>query len=86
MIHKNYKGVPHLSRHNLWVSFKINPELAKNIYKILYIMDDGKTIFDICERENLDFKEVYEFILKLKEKGLVDLKLTEDLWFNKYQG
>ena len=84
VIYKNYKGVPHLSRHNLWVDFKTNPLIAGNIHKILHSMDDGKTIFDISEKENLDFMAVHEFIYKLKEKDLVELKSTENLWVKKF--
>ena len=84
MIYKNYKGVPHLSRHSLWVDFKTNPSIAGNIHKILHSMDDGKTIFDISEKENLDFMAVHEFIYKLKEKDLVELKSTENLWVKKF--
>jgi len=83
IIYKNYKYVPHLSRHGLWVDPKINPELSTNIYKILYVMDNGKTIFDICEEENLNFKEVYDFMIKLKEKDLIKLESTEEKWSKK---
>jgi hypothetical protein len=80
VIYKNYKGVLHLSRHNLWVDAKLNPELHKNIYKLLYVMDNGRTIFDLCEQENIDFNQVYGFMKTLEEKDLVHLTPTDKIW------
>lgn len=79
---RRYLGVPHLSRHNLWVDRRINPKLSANIETILYQLDNKISIFDICEKNNIDFKDVDEFISKLKEKGLVDLESTESIFFN----
>jgi len=79
---RKYIGVPQLSRHNLWTDYHINPKFASYVEFILYELDNKTSIFDICEKKNLNFKETWEFIKKLEKAGLVKLELTESIWFN----
>lgn len=79
---RKYIGVPHLSRHNLYIDWHIHPELSLHIDDILNSLDNKTSIFDICERHNVDFEEVYGFVKKLEHKGLVKLESTESIWFS----
>jgi len=71
---RNYTGVPHLSSAKLWIDRRINPELSKNIRYILYELDNKSSVFDICLRLGIDFKETMAFIQQMEEKNLVYLK------------
>ena len=79
---RKYDGVPHLSRHNLWVDLQLDPELSKKIEMILCELDNRTSIFDICEKYDIDFNKISEFIYKLKNANLIELGSTELIWFN----
>lgn len=79
---RKYIGTPCLSKHNLWVDWRIHPEISRNIDTILSKIDNNLSIFDICQNNNIDFGEIYRFIEKLKNANLVDLKSTESIWFS----
>ena len=70
---RRYVGVPHLSRHNLWVDWRLKPKFSRNIDTILYSLDNQTSIFDISWKNNLNFKEVHQFIKELEKAGLVEL-------------
>lgn len=79
---RKYVGVPHLSRHHLWVDRKVNPKLSDSIEIMLYDFNNKISIFDICEKNNLSFRETLEFIKKLESADLIELTSTESIWFN----
>jgi aminopeptidase-like protein len=79
---RKYIGVPHLSRYNLWVDRKTNPKLSNSIEIMLCDFNNRISIFDICEKNGLDFKETLEFIKKLENAGLIKLEATDSIWFN----
>lgn len=74
---KKYVGVPQLSRHKLWINWQKDFKRWQDVDKILYSLDDGKTILDIVEEHNLDFKTTADFLEKLEEKKLIKLELPE---------
>lgn len=76
---RKYDGVPHLSRHNLWVDWQINPKFSLHIDYILNGLDNHASVFDICEKEDIDFEEALTFIKKLEGARLVELKTTESI-------
>jgi aminopeptidase-like protein len=83
LIIRNFIGVPHLSRHNLWVNWQEQFELAQHIDDILHNLDNRTSIFDIAEKANMDFNEVYNFVKKMENVGLVRLITTETVWFSR---
>lgn len=70
---RTYVGEPHLSRHGLWVDWRVQPELSRNINAILHALDNRTSVFDIAERLDIDFDEVYGFIEKMRAEGLVEV-------------
>lgn len=40
--------------------------------KVLFHLDNSKSLFDIASKSNMDFNEIYAFCEILKEKGLLD--------------
>ncbi len=72
IITRKYVGVPNLSRYSLWVDWQSNLKRSQAIDKILYNLDNKKSIFDIAELTKIDFREVLGFIEDLKKKNLVD--------------
>jgi len=71
---RRYIGVPHLSSAKLWVDWRANSELNKNIRYVLYEMDNESSVFDICARLGIDFESTLAFIRQMGEKNLVKLK------------
>jgi aminopeptidase-like protein len=59
-----YKGPLFLSGLGLYADFSKNPKLLSHMYDIMNDIDGSNSLFDICERYNLDF----DFWISLMEK------------------
>jgi len=68
---RNYIGIPFLSRYGLWTEWKDNPRKRLMINSILFMLDNDSTVFEIADQLSLDFNEVYEFLEKMVEIGLL---------------
>jgi len=67
---QKFKGVLHLSSYGLWDdSWTIDENLS--IEKILHSLTGEYTVFEIAERVSKSFDFVYQFLIKLQEKGLL---------------
>jgi len=75
-ITKKYQGIPNLSRHGLWIDWRLYPKASQAIDSILFSLDDGVTIFDVAELTGVPFEEVNSFVKKLEEKDLVSLSIV----------
>lgn len=79
---RKYEGVPHLSRHRLWVDWRKNPKVSFQIDAILNLLDNRSSIFDIAQKLNLNFEDVSDFISRMEKAQLVSLESTESIWFS----
>ncbi|MDD5547608.1 MAG: DUF4910 domain-containing protein [Candidatus Pacebacteria bacterium] len=79
IITRNYVGVPHLSRHKLWIDWRLFPKSSRGIYRLLEELDNGVSIFDLSEKCGVDFEEAYEFIKKMEKSKLVKLSLIKSI-------
>jgi len=68
---RNYIGIPFLSKYGLWTEWKDNPRNRIMINSILFMLDNDTSVFEIADQLSLDFHEVYSFIEKMVESGLL---------------
>ena len=80
-ITRTYEGIPNLSRHKLWVDWRVNLAVSQNLENILNNLEGGISIFDVAEYLKLDFYEVASFLEKMANRKLVELTSTETIWF-----
>ena len=66
-----FKGPIFLSGYGLWVDWRINRKLNKNIEQIMLRLEGDKTIFDITEELEMEFDDVLNYVNKFIEKELV---------------
>jgi len=69
---RKFKGPVFLSGYGLWVDWRINKELSKNIEQIMLRLEGDKSIFDISEELDMGFSDVLNSINKFLEKGLIE--------------
>lgn len=68
---RQFKGPIFLSGYDLWIDWRTNRELNKNIEQIMLRLEGGKTVFDIAEELDMEFNEVLNYINKFFDKGLI---------------
>lgn len=68
---RQFKGPIFLSKYGLWVDWRVNQELSRNLEKIMLSLEGDKTVFDIAEELNMDFNDVLDFVNKLEKFELV---------------
>lgn len=67
-----FKGEVFLSGYDLAVDRNREPDLHRNMLKIMDYIDGTYSVVEIAERLNLPCRDVRRFIEKLREVGLVD--------------
>lgn len=68
---RKFKGPVFLSGYDLWVDWRENEELNKNIEQIMLRFEGDESIFDIAEELDMEFYEILEWVNKFLEKGLI---------------
>lgn len=71
---RKFKGPVFLSGYGLWVDWRINEKLNKNIEQIMLRLEGDKSVFDIAEELNMEFNDVLDYVNKLWGKGLITKK------------
>ena len=69
---RKFKGPIFLSGCGLWVDWRSNRKLNENMEKIMINLEGEKSIFDIAEELNMEFKDVLNYVDKFFSKKLVD--------------
>jgi hypothetical protein len=69
---RKFKGPIFLSGYGLWVDWRIDFKLNKNIEKIMLNLEGDKSIFEISEELEMDFDVVFDYVNKFAEKDLVE--------------
>jgi len=69
-----YKGPVFLSRFGLWVDWRETPELNSAVYDIMYSFDGKNSLFDVCEKFDLDFNMVYSYAERFHDNKLIEKK------------
>jgi aminopeptidase-like protein len=71
IVKRNYKGIPHLSRHGLWISREQDPVLNAKTKDIVDMLREDISILEIAEKTDVKYHAVAEFIGAMEAKGLV---------------
>lgn len=65
------KGPIFLSRYDLWVDWRVQPELNAAIERLLLLLDGKHSVTDIAEEVNLDIDVVHDYLKKIEAQGLI---------------
>jgi aminopeptidase-like protein len=68
---RTFRGPVFLSGYGLWVDWRMNWALNRAIEKIMMHFEGSDSIFEIAEITKLTFEEVYDYVNKFHEQGLV---------------
>lgn len=69
---RKFKGPIFLSGLGLWVDWRVNMKLNKNIEQIMLMLEGDKSIFDISEELDMEFIDVLDYVNKFADKGLIE--------------
>ena len=69
---RKFRGPIFLSGLGLWVDWRVNPKLNRNIEEITLSLEGDKTVFDIAEGLDMEFHDVLNYLNKFSEKGLIE--------------
>jgi len=68
---RNFKGPVFLSGYGLWVDYRTNMKLNKNIEQIMLSLEGDKSVSDIAAELDMEFNDVLNYINKFLEKRLI---------------
>jgi len=68
---RKFKGPIFLSGYGLWVDWRVNRELNRNVEQIMLKLEGDMSIFDIAEELDMEFKDVLDYVNKFHDKGLI---------------
>ena len=68
---RNFKGPVFLSGYGLWVDWRTNKTLNKNLERIMLSMEGDKSVFDIAEELDMKFEDILNYMNKFYENGLI---------------
>lgn len=71
---RKFKGPIFLSGYGLWVDWRINFKLNKNIEQIMLRLEGDKSIFDIAEEVGMEFNDVLNYVNKFLDNELIEKK------------
>ncbi len=69
---RKFRGPVFLSGYGLWVDWRKNWALNRAIEKIMMHFEGSDSIFEIAELTSLPYEDVFDYVNKFHEKGLVD--------------
>lgn len=69
---RKFKGPIFLSGYGLWVDWRVNKELNRNVEQIMLRLEGDMSIFDIAEELDMKFKDVLDYVNKFYEKDLIE--------------
>jgi len=69
---RQFKGPIFLSGYGLWVDWRKNKKLNESIEQIMLNLEGDKSVFDIAEELDMEFNDVFDYLNKFLEKGLIE--------------
>jgi len=69
---RKFIGPVFLSRYGLWVDWRKDFELNRNIEKIMLSLEGDKSVFEIAAELGMGFEKTLAYVEKFLEKGLVE--------------
>lgn len=71
LVKRNYKGIPQLSKHGLWIPRAQDPILNAKTKDIVDMLREDTTILDIARATGVKYHATAEFVGAMEAKGLV---------------
>ena len=71
---RKFKGPVFLSGYGLWVDWQENPKLSENIEQIMLRLEGDKSVFDIAEELDMDYREVRSYLDGFYKNNLIEKK------------
>jgi aminopeptidase-like protein len=69
---RTFRGPIFFSGHGLWVDWRVNPALNRALDLIMLRLEGDRTIHEIADELELPHRDVYEYIERFRECGLVE--------------
>ncbi|HEX3693121.1 MAG TPA: DUF4910 domain-containing protein [Solirubrobacteraceae bacterium] len=69
---RTFRGPIFLSGHGLWVDWRVDPALNRALDLLMLRLEGDRTIHEIAEELDLPHRDVYEYVERFRERGLVD--------------
>ena len=73
---RSFKGPVMLSRHGLWVDWRIDRELNLATEKIMMMLEGDKSVIDIAFELGLPLETVRRYLDRFAEAGLIEKSWT----------
>jgi aminopeptidase-like protein len=67
-----FRGPAFLSRYDLWVDWRTNPQLHDKVISLMYALDEGMTAFQLARRFDLPMADVAGLLERFHQKGLIE--------------
>jgi len=71
---RTFKGPVFLSGYGLWVDWKTNFKLNKNLEQLMLNLEGNQSITDIADKLDMDFDSTYNYLNKFLNKKLINKK------------
>ena len=68
---RTFKGPVFLSGYGLWVDWKTNFQLNKNLEQLLLNLEGNQSIVEIAQKLGMSFNETHDYINKFADKKLI---------------
>lgn len=68
---RKFAGPVFLSRYDLWVDWRKDPQIAEKLFWLMYELEGKGTVFQIAEKLGLDLERLVELLNKFYEYGLI---------------
>ncbi|PIR89065.1 MAG: hypothetical protein COU07_03170 [Candidatus Harrisonbacteria bacterium CG10_big_fil_rev_8_21_14_0_10_40_38] len=69
---RKFRGPVFLSGYDLWIDWRVNPEMNKKSEQIMLRLEGNKSVFDIADELDLSFLDVKNYLDKFLEKKLIE--------------
>jgi aminopeptidase-like protein len=69
-----FKGPVFLSRYNLWVDWRTEPELSRSVDLLMACMDGQNSVAEIAAFVKLSFTKVLNYMKRFEAEGLIQTK------------
>lgn len=68
---RTYQGPVFLSGYGLWVDWKTNFKLNKNLEQLMLNLEGDSSVAEIASKLDMDFKTTYDYLNKFLAQGLI---------------
>lgn len=74
---RRFRGPVFLSGYGLWVDWRVDPVLNRNLEKVMVRLEGDRSAFDIADELGLDFEVVRDYLERFHGHGLIEKRPAE---------